>query len=498
MIGASFLFLKENFPLIYQDCYRMEKNLVEGDGIESIMLSGRILERITKTIFEIEGFEYIESQFKRIQKLDNVNILTKDVKNNFNQIRILRNDVYHRDVASALNNKSNYTRTYMSKSGDNNKSTKSYLVSSHAKNYSSISNNGSDFGRISKSKGELNSAKQAHKIIFNICIWFYEEYGGNKSFIRPVYKIGKRPHDIDIMIRLKYALENSDDFKQLLVSTKEGNKIIELLKELRGLNKVNNSSSDNSNLVYKDNKNIKIRKPNKPYSECMGVSYDDELFMWKANYGSKELGLFNTSKEAYEARQLFLNSIPVPKLNSNGKFSNHVGISFSKINKMWTVSAKGQIVGYYPSEKSAIKNRDVYYKKHGIGIKYKNKQSNISFGDITDSNKSNDSTKYMYGGSKNKKSSKIKSTKHNPSSKLNYGNQYKKSVKVKEGKRISKPSKKAKKSVDLKRKASKYEGIYYEENLFMWSAEVDGKELGLFASEKEAKQKRDEYIKNKQ
>ena len=33
MIGASFLFLKEKFPLIYLDCERMEKNLVEGDGI---------------------------------------------------------------------------------------------------------------------------------------------------------------------------------------------------------------------------------------------------------------------------------------------------------------------------------------------------------------------------------------------------------------------------------------------------------------------------------
>ena len=56
--------------------------------------------------------------------------------------------------------------------------------------------------------------------------------------------------------------------------------------------------------------------------------------------------------------------------------------------------------------------------------------------------------------------------------------------------------KKAKKSVKVKRKASKYEGVYYEEGLFMWSAEVDGKELGLFESAEEAKKQRDEYLKN--
>ncbi|MCQ2964899.1 MAG: DUF4145 domain-containing protein, partial [archaeon] len=125
MIGASFLFLKEKFPLIYLDCERMEKNLVEGDGIESIMLCGRVCERITKTIFEIESFEYIESQFKRIQKLDTMNILPKDIRDKFNQIRILRNDVYHRDVAKALSNSSTYTRNY-SVSTASKSSTKSY------------------------------------------------------------------------------------------------------------------------------------------------------------------------------------------------------------------------------------------------------------------------------------------------------------------------------------------------------------------------------------
>ncbi len=471
MIGESFLFLKENFPLIYFDCYRMEKNLVDGDGIESIMLCGRICERITKLIFEIENFSYIENQFKRIQKLDNAHILPKDIKNKFNQIRMVRNDVYHKDISNQLI-KHSYTRTYKKPSKVNTSNTHTFKSDS----------------RIVKSANELDIARNLHKEVFNIAVWFYSEYGEIKSFSRPVYKIGKRPKDIDILIRLKNSLE-SPDFKQLLASTNKNNKIRNLLIELKGLD---SKKEKDSNLVYKDYKNIKIRKPDKPYSECLGISYDDNLFMWRADYGGKELGLFNTSKEAFEAREVFLNSIPVPKLNSNGKYSDYDGISFSKINKMWTVSVKGVILGYYPSEKDALKMRDKYYKKHGLVIKDKNKNTSNESGDSKRLNKD-----------KNKKTStsrfnNLKSNKNKKSSKLNYGSKYKKdknkTVKVEEGRRVSKSPKK---EIKLKRKASKYKGIFYEEGLFMWAAEVEGKQLGLFSSEEEAKQKRDEYIKNK-
>ena len=57
------------------------------------------------------------------------------------------------------------------------------------------------------------------------------------------------------------------------------------------------------NLVYGiNNQEIKIRQPDVPYSQCLGISYDDNLFMWKAEHGDKELGLYQSSKEAFEAR----------------------------------------------------------------------------------------------------------------------------------------------------------------------------------------------------
>ena len=64
---------------------------------------------------------------------------------------------------------------------------------------------------------------------------------------------------------------------------------------------------------------------------------------------------------------------------------------------------------------------------------------------------------------------------------------------------ISNKSKKSNKSESAinKKESSKYKGVFYEEGLFMWSAEVDGKHLGLFPSEEEAHEKREEYIKNR-
>ena len=73
----------------------------------------------------------------------------------------------------------------------------------------------------------------------------------------------------------------------------------------------------------------------------------------------------------------------------------------------------------------------------------------------------------------------------------------KKKVKVSGGAKVSKSKSKKSDSTLSQKKSSKYEGVYYEEGLFMWSAEVDGKHLGLFPTEEEAHEKRAEYIKNR-
>ena len=51
MSEFCFSFLENQFRDIYLDCARMDKNLIEGDGVEAILIAGRIAEKITKAIF---------------------------------------------------------------------------------------------------------------------------------------------------------------------------------------------------------------------------------------------------------------------------------------------------------------------------------------------------------------------------------------------------------------------------------------------------------------
>ena len=56
MSDFCFSFLQMQYRDIYLDCARMDKNLIEGDGMESILIAGRIAEKVAKAIFEYEGF----------------------------------------------------------------------------------------------------------------------------------------------------------------------------------------------------------------------------------------------------------------------------------------------------------------------------------------------------------------------------------------------------------------------------------------------------------
>ena len=241
--------------------------------------------------------------------------------------------------------------------------------------------------------------------------------------------------------------------------------------------------------------------------------------MWKAEHGNKELGLYQSSKEAYEAREIYISSIPMPR-KIGGAYSKSRGISFSKIQKLWSVSVKGQIISYHSTENEAIKARKDYLKQNGlVDVKVKGGYKTITIEErdkLRAKAKEKNENKSKPIKSIDSKSS-IKDEITKKSSKLDYAkefeNERKNKVKVKEGNKVSsdktnkkvkvsggsRVSKKSKKSESAinKKKSSKYEGVFYEDGLFMWSAEVDGKHLGLFPSEEEAHEKRKEYIKSK-
>ena len=54
---------------------------------------------------------------------------------------------------------------------------------------------------------ELQSASEAHKIIFNICVWFYVNYSGDKDFIRPKYKLSRRTQDALPLMMVRTSLD---------------------------------------------------------------------------------------------------------------------------------------------------------------------------------------------------------------------------------------------------------------------------------------------------
>ena len=374
---------------------------------------------------------------------------------------------------------------------------------------------------------EMVAAREAHKLTFNICVWFYVNYSGDKDFIRPQYKLNKRTQDSDFLIRLKSAVNDGDAFVQLAKSN-PNNEIINILSELHVPKEEDEKDDD---LVYGLDSSFKIRQPNGPYSKEVGINYDDNVFMWEARHGGKSLGYFQSSKEAFEAREVYIHSLPLPP-KVDGGYSKENGISFSRIQKLWTASVKGRLIAYYPSEKAAVKGRKKYLKAHdlvdievengyrtvskkeyenlksksSLDSKSKNLKSKSKKESLESSNSSKSSSKSSGSSdgfkSKSSENLKPKSSENSQKSKVKVENGSKvskntsKKVKVSGGQRVSKKKKSKSKTIS-KRKSSKYDGVFYEEGLFMWSAEVDGKHLGLFSSEKEAHQKREEYLNSR-
>ena len=519
MSEFCFSFLENQFRDIYLDCARMDKNLIEGDGVEAILIAGRIAEKITKAIFAYEGIKDDEnSQYKRIEKLNKANILPNNIKNDFSKLRRLRNDVYHNtlnsDGTGGFSQSQQINKPYVQNGGLRDYKTGFNEVKDDFSSNDDEIVNQSANPLLSKSpsndvSGELQAASEAHKIIFNICVWFYVNYSGDKDFIRPKYKLSRRTQDADFLIRLKSAINDGKDFIRLRQSS-PNNEIIQILNELY-IPKAKEEKDEN--LVYGiNNQEIKIRQPDVPYSQCLGITYDDNLFMWKAEHGDKELGLYHSSKEAFEAREIYISSIPMPR-KIGGAYSKARGISFSKIQKLWSASVKGQIISYHATENEAIKARKDYLKENDlVDDKVKG-----GYKTITLEERDKLRAKAKENAKKTKSSKPIKSidskssikkemakgNESNKKSKLDYAKEFKKDnekskVKVENGNKVS--SQKAKKKVKVsggakvskskksestlsQKKSSKYEGVFYEEGLFMWSAEVDGKHLGLFPTE---------------
>ena len=71
MDDHCFIFLKDEYPDWCQKCEKMEKRIMEGDGISAITICGKIAEQISKEICIKKSLDDLcsESQYERNNEL---------------------------------------------------------------------------------------------------------------------------------------------------------------------------------------------------------------------------------------------------------------------------------------------------------------------------------------------------------------------------------------------------------------------------------------------
>lgn len=187
MSNHCFMFLESEFPEISSQCELCEKHLVEKNYEESLFRAGKACEVITKKISENIGHqELIEiDQFHRLKKLFRELMAIPDrFEASFHKIRKSRNDVAHGEVESP-------------------------------EDYS----------------------YQMHKRLFDICVWFNDEYG-HGEFIPPEYQgpvyVSDKVDSQEIIGRISYVSKTERDHHNW---TKE-----ELSKLHEELNKLKSNS----------------------------------------------------------------------------------------------------------------------------------------------------------------------------------------------------------------------------------------------------------------
>ena len=94
-----FIFLKDEYPEWCQQCEKMEKRIMEGDGISAITICGKIAEQISKEICIKKSLDDLcsESQYERNNELKKQGIISANELKLYNQIRVKRNHGVHDD-----------------------------------------------------------------------------------------------------------------------------------------------------------------------------------------------------------------------------------------------------------------------------------------------------------------------------------------------------------------------------------------------------------------
>lgn len=439
------MFLDDDFKDISKFCMRMEKNIVEGDGVDAVIWAGKIAELLTHYISSFVNLDLRNyEQNKKLLILLNEELISEEIYDQLDSIRQYRNIATHHD----LNN-------------------------------------------------EIQTALKVHRRVFNILCWFYGVYKADNSILNLKYPGVTYKHDENFINKLKnnisasqgnsqnisFAQHNVDynvhdlfnqnnvyfneDLGKYTAYIMDNGKKITIghfkTKEVAVRKGYNFVMSDDFK-IYK-NFNLKPEKlENGEYSDRKGIDYDEEKELWTAQFNNKNLGYFISQNIAIIARKEYIDTLPLPQ-PKNGSYSDYKEITFDLNHKLWCIKKDGEIFDYYDSEEEAIYNlinvlnlsiplEELGIVKDEAGLRWR-----------------------IYY--KNKYVATCYSEKEAINKRLDYVSSFAQPKRDKNG--------------DF----SIHKGIFYDEKNLIWVLRIKGELLGFFDSEEDAFNFKKEFLKSK-
>lgn len=439
------MFLDDDFKDISKFCMRMEKNIVEGDGVDAVIWAGKIAEFLTHYISSFVNLDLRNyEQNKKLLILLKEELISEEIYDQLNSIRQYRNIATHHD----LNN-------------------------------------------------EIQTALKVHRMVFNILCWFYGVYKADNSILNLKYPGVTYKHDENFINKLKnnisasqgnsqnisFAQHNVDynvhdlfnqnnvyfneDLGKYTAYIMDNGKKITIghfkTKEVAIRKGYNFVMSDDFK-IYK-NFNLKPEKlENGEYSDRKGIDYDEEKELWTAQFNNKKLGYFISQNIAIIARKEYIDTLPLPQ-PKNGSYSDYKEITFDLNHKLWCIKKEGEIFDYYDSEEEAIYNLinvlNLSIPLEELGI-VKDEAGLI--------------WRIYY---KNKYVATCYSEKEAINKRLDYVSSFAQPKRNKNG--------------DF----SIHKGIFYDEKNLIWVLRIKGELIGFFDSEEDAFNFKKEFLKSK-
>ena len=469
MSNHSFMFLDKDFKDISKFCMRMEKNIVEGDGVDAVIWAGKIAERITNYItqfikLDLKGLK----QHEKLERLYEEEVIPDNIYKDFNTIRHYRNIATHRDLRDELVIANNLHRTifnitrwfYGTYSADESFFNKKYIGITYQHDPSFI-----DMITNNLALNDLNNVA-LNDMSANLNS---NEGSLNRSIVDSIDTNASYTHNFNSYANKYFSQENvnfNNDLNCWSAVVFKNNKTITIghfkSKEIaikRGYAYVNSDEFRNYTYI-----SIPPKLKGGVYSYAKGINFSEKNYLWTASFNKKFLGYFISEGSAITARKQYIDTLPLPE-KKNGSYSDYKEISFDENHKLWFIKKDGEIYDYYDSEEEAIYNLanvlNLDIPIEDLGIEY---------------NEDDSKWRFYYKG---KFVGAYDSEKEAIEKRLNHISQFAQPKRNKNG--------------DF----SVHKGIYYDQKNLIWVLSIKNEIIGFYESEEDAFNSKKEFLRLK-